>query len=143
MSLKVPDVGELLLLNVLTGQAGATNISALTCFLYSNNYTPVDGSVVGDFTEANFGDPAVNQARKTLSAWTAASTTGDSHAQSTAAAMTYTNTSGAAKDVYGYWVGNVTKTNLYFAERFAGAPLNIPNNTALILTPNFTLISEF
>src|SRR5437867_6622616 len=71
MSLLVPDVGERKFLNVAIN--GVAN-EDLTLKLYKNNYTPVEGSVAGDFTEATFtGYAAVTLAR---GSWTVATVAG-------------------------------------------------------------------
>lgn len=90
--------------------------------LYSNDISPAKTDVVGDYTEVSgFGYAAV-----TLNPASFVFSSGDP----TAAAypqVTFAFT-GAAGNVYGYFVTRATTGDLQFANRFSNAPINIANN---------------
>ena len=98
----IPDLGELYLAEVIqdtfnTGAGGWTP----TLYLYKNDYTPVAGSDVGDFTEADFPGYSRNE----LNNWSTPTTDDDGNALMTDALHLYemedvspTNT------VYGYLI---------------------------------------
>lgn len=76
--------------------------------LYTNNYTPLETSVIGDFTEATFG----GYSRVAVDAWGAAFWSSGGWAESDAALATFTATgAGLPVTVYGYFLldagGNV------------------------------------
>lgn len=91
----------------------------ITYRLFSNNYTPIVTSVIGDFTECTFPGylplDAVTEA--------AASITGSEEALSLGGDLVWTrdNDIGAAQDAYGMYVtfvGNDSAQKLLFAFRF-------------------------
>lgn len=85
----------------------------LTLHLYANNYTPVETSVVGDFTEATFSGYSGGVA---LSNWTAPAIVGGV-ATSAADPVDQTHNGGATSNtVYGFFVKNVAG-DLVWAER--------------------------
>lgn len=69
-----------------------------TLRLFTNNYTPVTTSVVGNFTEATF----TSYAAVALSGWTAAAVT--AHVASTTANPITFTASGAYQSIYGWYV---------------------------------------
>jgi hypothetical protein len=90
--------------------------------LYSDNQTPAKTDVVGDYTEVSGnGYLAV-----TLTPNNFVMTPGD---PSSAAypQVTFAFT-GAAGNVYGYYVTRASTGDLMFANRFSNAPINIANN---------------
>ncbi len=90
--------------------------------LYSDNQTPSKTDVAGDYTEVSGnGYSAV-----TLTPGNFVMTPGD---PSSAAypQVTFAFT-GAAGNVYGYYVTRATTGDLMFANRFSNAPINIANN---------------
>ena len=97
MALLVPDVGEVLLLKYALNHTAATDVKIK---LFTNDYTPVEGSVVANFTEAT----AAGYAAITLTgaSWTIATDTGVTTA--TYAQQTFTFT--AASTNYGYYITN-------------------------------------
>ena len=119
MALLVPDVGEVLLLSYALNKVAQGDVKLR---LYTNDYTPVEGSVVGDFTEAT----AAGYAAITLTgaSWTIATATGVTTA--TYAQQTFTLT--AASTDYGYYVTNNAGTQVLWAERFSDAPHSIPSD---------------
>lgn len=133
MSLVVPDAGELPMLNAI--------VSALTLRLrlFTNNITPNQASVIGDFTEATFNGSAAQT--PTLGAATTVShkaTVVDS------ATRTFTKTAGGASEtVYGYYLTDASATICYWAERFP-APISIASTgDAISILLQLTLNSEF
>jgi hypothetical protein len=95
---------------------------SLVLRLYSNNRSPAKSDVVGDYTEVSGnGYSAV-----TLNPENFVFSPGD---PATAAypQVTYTF-SGAAGNVYGYYVTRATAGDLILANRFSNAPINIANN---------------
>ncbi len=113
MSLVVPDVGEVKLLD------RALRLSAeedLLLKLFVNNYTPVEGSVAGDFTEATGG----GYASKTLTngSWGAAATVaGVSSSAYAEQTFTFTGPLTTNPDIYGYYLVGAVSGTLYWAER--------------------------
>ncbi len=133
MTLVLPNVGETFLLNLMTNNASTQN---LTLRLYSNNYTPVEGSTYSSFTEATF--TGYSASALTAGSWTIAA--GD---PSTAdyPQVTFTSTAGSQnQNIYGYYVTRATGPEVVFAELFTDGPYNIANNgDAIKITLNFTM----
>lgn len=104
---------------------------AMTLRLYSNNQTPSDAQTAANYTEVTgsgysaiaLGSWIVNEADPATA----------SHAKQT---FTFT---GAAGNVYGYYVTRNSDGALMFAERFSDGPYNIVNNGDSIgVTPNLS-----
>jgi len=132
MSLLVPDVGEVLLLQKALNKVAADDVKI---HLYSSNYTPVEGDTIT--ATDSFGlitDPAaivLTGANWTVSS--AAGTTTAEHAQQT---FTFTG----AETVYGYVVTNNAETEMLWAERFTDGPYTIPSGGGSIkITPKIQL----
>lgn len=137
MALKVTNVGENLLLNWALKTSGGP---ALVMRLYSNDYTPVDGSDSTDFTEATFtGYSAQTLAR---SGWDDATTNGDDKGESVfGTAQTWDASS--SETIYGYYIEtDDTNGDVVWAERF-GTSRALTNGDGLTITPRFTGDSEF
>ncbi len=118
MALLVPDVGEVLLLSYALNKTEPTEVKLR---LFTNNYTPVEGSVVGSFTEATAaGYAAIELAG---ASWTIASSIGVTTAEY--AQQTFTLT--AASTNYGYYITNNDNSQVLWAERFSDAPHTIPS----------------
>lgn len=118
MALLVPDVGEVLLLSYALNKVEPTEVKLK---LYTNDYTPVEGSVVGNFTEAT----AAGYAAIVLAgaSWTIATSVGVTTAEY--AQQTFTLT--AASTNYGYYITNNDGSQVLWAERFSDAPHTIPS----------------
>ncbi len=118
MALLVPDVGEVLLLSYALNKVAPTDVKLR---LYTNNYTPVEGSVIADFTEA----VATGYAAIALAGadWTIATSAGVSTAEQPQKTFTLT----AASTDYGYYITNNSGSQVLWAERFSDAPHNIPS----------------
>mgnify|MGYP000606653215 FL=1 len=98
-----------------------------TLKLYVNDYTPVEGSVAGDFTEMS----TQGYAAKTL---TAASWSSGAYAQQT---WTFDGT-GGSPIVYGYFVIDAGTGVIMFAERFGTPPTIVNNGDQIKVTPTVT-----
>ena len=118
MALLVPDVAEVLLLSYALNKVTAGDVKL---HLYTNDYTPVEGFVIGSFTECT----ATGYGAITLtgSSWTIATATGTTTASY--AQQTFTLTS--ASTDYGYYITNNGATQVLWAERFSDAPHTIPS----------------
>ena len=98
-----------------------------TLKLFVNDYTPVEGSVAGDFTEMS----TQGYAAKTL---TAASWSSGAYAQQT---WTFDGTGGSTI-VYGYFVIDAGTGVIMFAERFGTPPTIVNNGDQIKVTPTVT-----
>jgi len=111
-----------------------------TMHLYKNNYTPVIGSDVPDFLQADFSGYTF----VSLTGWTPAAFDTIARAISHANQAQFThNGGGVANSIYGYYVLD-PGINLMWAERFTTAPITM----ALIgdtfgVVPYVTTRSEF
>jgi hypothetical protein len=114
----VPDLGAVELLEQAFRSALAVDVP-LSVRLYSNNYTPDDDSVLGDFTESGW----LGYFRETVNrnGWNAALVVAGMAAITYATVFEWTNTSGSDATVYGYYVVNPATAAVQFAERF-GTP---------------------
>jgi hypothetical protein len=133
--LHVPLGGDLRILTTLQTQWAAT----LVIKLFKNDYTPVDGSSVGNFVEADFD----GYASQGIAAWGAPIAVGP-RGQIQSASNTFTKAAGVVpNDIYGYYVLD-GGGSLLWAERDPAAPIPIHNaGDKYIITPTFTLKSEF
>jgi len=131
MALVVPNEGEVQILNVALGKAAAEN---LTLKLFSNNYTPTETDTPASFTE-------VSGYGYTAQTVTSANWTITAGAPSTAVSVAKTfSFTGAAGNVYGYYLVGATSAKVYWAERFGTAPIAVQNNgDQIIVTLNFGL----
>ena len=118
MAFVLPDCGEVL---ALTRFLTAEN-SKLK--LFTNDYTPIESSVLASFTEAT----AVGYSDITLTGTVSGSTWAISTAigVTTATYPEQTFTLTAAENVYGYYITNNAEDTLILAERFPTAPYAIP-----------------
>lgn len=129
MTLKIPDAGELVILNQLRAQWG----SALFIELYRNDYTPVDGTVLANLTVANYS----GYAHQNATGWTAAATV-SAVASTTADPKTFTvGAGGVGNSVYGYYVTDAGGA-LMWAERDANPPVGMNVNG-----DNYTVTAKF
>jgi hypothetical protein len=131
MALVVPNAAEnVMLQNILNKTASEDMVLKL----YTNDYTPIETSVEGSFTEAA-GD---GYAALTLAgaSWTI---TPGAPSSAAYAQQTFMFT-GALGDVYGYFVVQESSGKIMWAERFSNGPYNIQNNGDEIkVTPTITL----
>ncbi len=131
--------GELRLLDYMISSTSVTAPYILR--LFRNDYTPVEGSTNGSFTEANF----TNYVPKTLAraTWSAAVTNGSNKAEVSYGSSPQSWTCGASGNtIYGYWVESNDGTPIIlWGERF-GTSRVLANGDVLNITPKFTLASE-
>jgi|BioPla2DNA2_1021312.scaffolds.fasta_scaffold108388_1 hypothetical protein len=114
MALVVPNEGKKRLLEILVNKESASNV---VLKLFKNDYTPVDGSQIGDFTEST----TTGYVKKTLTGGSWSVVDGlASYAQ-----QTFTYTAGGTH--YGYYITNATEDTVLWAERFTDAPHTIPS----------------
>ncbi|QDU75105.1 hypothetical protein Pan97_21270 [Bremerella volcania] len=135
MALLVPNGGELLL---LTWAVTDATPPSLQLRLYANDYTPVDASTAGSFTEASF----TGYVSKTLArdGWGSVTTNGDGKAEvEFATPQTFNSTS--SETIYGYYVTENDSNTVVWAERFASAR-SLTNGDSLSITPKLTLANE-
>ena len=113
-----PDVGEVLLLKYALNHTEATDVKLC---LFKNDYTPVEGSDIEDFTECTADGYEAKELTGT------SFTVGNSGGTTTAeyAQQTFTLT-GTSTD-YGYYITNNAGTQVLWAERFSDAPHSIPS----------------
>lgn len=134
MTLLVPNNGEGDALSYFVNKSAPEN---LVLKLFSNDYTPVEGSVVGDFTEATF----TGYSAKTLAgaSWTVVE---GAPSEASYAEQSFTSSAGSQnQNIYGYYLVRATSGRIAYAERFTGAgvPYNIANSGDVIkVTPKIT-----
>jgi hypothetical protein len=125
MALVVPNVSEVEFLSRALKNENAT------LRLYTNDYTPVKGSVIGSFTEAAVS----GYAAKTLASgsWSISTSGTISYAEQEFLPL-------ATMSGYGYYVVNAAGTIPMWAERFTGAPYSIPSTGGSIkVMPTLTV----
>ena len=108
--------------------------------LYANNYTPVKGSTLLNFTEApwlGYVDIAVAAAAFTL--YGVAGNVGSL----LAAPIAFVNTSGAPQSAYGYYVTDTSDTILLAAAIFDASPISQNNGDSWLVTPVLGDFSQF
>lgn len=130
MSLVVVDGGESLALQYLVNKGAPENLKLC---LYTNNKTPAETDVVGDYTEASGNGYA--EITLTGATWSVSGTapTSIGYPQQT---FTF---SGALGNVYGYYLKRASSGELILAEKFTDGPYNIANNGDTIkITLNIT-----
>lgn len=139
MSLKVPTASRVKFADILRGAFnGATGLYAN---LYQSAYTPVDGSVLADFTSRVSTFPGY--AHQPISNWVDGGLDASNRRIISADPVTFTLTSGT-EAVYGYYITDGTPTILYWAELDPGGPVTLDTgHTLYLLIPRLTVTSEF
>jgi len=134
MPLKVPDLSERRLLDLLVGAWSCT------VRLYKNDYTPTDTDTVANYVEADFNGYSAQAAV----GWSAATGDGLGRAFTQATQLVYTKAAGGTTNqIYGYYVTDAGG-NLLWAERDPNAPIPMVNTgDQYKVTPRFTFKSEF
>ena len=137
MALLVPNVGEEVMIQAILDLD-------LDLRLFTNNHTPVDTDVVGDYVEATFAGYA--EIPLVSANWVV--TPGDP-ASAAYPDIVFTRTvSGALQTVYGYYVVQRVSEVLMWAELFSdndptNAPYDMVNlGDTITLPPRFTLRDE-
>jgi hypothetical protein len=133
MTLRVPNVGEAIMLKAIVNHTAPQN---LVLKLYSSNTTPADTDTAGAYTEATF----TGYSAKTLTggSWTVVE---GNPSEASYAQQIYTSTAGSQnQSIYGYFVVQTSSGSLMWAERFSDGPYTIVNNGDEIrITPKLTL----
>jgi hypothetical protein len=130
----VPMVGDINLLKRLLASP------TYTLYLYKNDYTPIETSLITDFTVADF--PGFSAAP--IMSWVTPVDDGNHRAISHADPIVFTQTgTSTVNQIYGYFVVDYLGV-LCWAERFATAPIPmIATGSVLTVIPYFTGRSEF
>ena len=134
MALVVPNASEVIMLNYILNIDAPENISIR---LYANNVIPDENSTVASFTEVADGLGYTTGGQSlTPGSWSVISGN-PSQAEHTEVEWLFT---GAAGNIYGYYVTRDTGGELLWAERFTNGPFNITTNGDEIkITPRLTL----
>lgn len=119
MTLLVPNEGEVVIMNNFLNKVAPQD---LRLKLYSSDTTPAETDTAGTYTETSGG--GYSDVLLVPANWTV---TPGNPTTSTYPEETFTFT-GAAGNVYGYYVVQDSSGLLMWAERFTNAPLNIQNN---------------
>lgn len=130
MAAVVPNAGKKKLLELAVKETSPENFSLR---LFKNDYTPVAGSVAGDFTVADFTGYA--NATLTRASWGSATTADPSVIAY--AAQTFTMSGGSAQTIYGYYVVGATSGTILWAERFSSAITLALTGDNISITPSF------
>lgn len=113
MLMVIPNEGKVLALVTIFNPP---TIEDFVIELYSNNYTPVDASVIGDFTPATFtgaGPITVGPAD-----WDAPVVVSDVGEISLTVPPSWTHGGGASQIVYGWFMYGHDTLNMFAAQRF-------------------------
>lgn len=130
MPIVVPDVGENLMLGMVTNRTAPEN---WVVRLFKNNITPSETDVAGTYTEATF--PGYSAITLAGASWNAPA----SGSINFGSQQTYSCTGVATDDIYGYYVTQLTSGILLLAERDGAAPFAIRNNGDQVkITPALT-----
>lgn len=119
MTLLVPNASEVIIMENFLNKSAPQD---LVLKLFSSNTTPTEGDLVGDYTETVGG--GYSDVALVAASWTV---TPGNPTTAVYPEQTFTFT-GAAGNVYGYYVVQAVSGALMWAERFTNAPLNIQNN---------------
>jgi len=137
MALKVVDSGELGMLEIL--RSAKLNDGNIRFRLFKNDHTPANADDISDYTEADYD----GYAEQAASAWVLSTLVGGkAFTQSTALVFLCTG-SVTPNDIYGYYVVDMSSGDLWWAERFASAPIvmDSPGDT-ISITPTLSAASE-
>ena len=134
MTLVVPNVGEVVAINAVTGKTAATT---LTLRLFSNNATPTSTTVAGDLTEVAGGGYAAIALTAANWVTTGGSPTSSAYPEQT---FTFTGATDSPGTIYGYYLTNAAGT-LLLAERLAATFTPASSGDTVKVTPTITLAS--
>lgn len=109
----------------------------LTLKLFTNDITPADDDVAGDYTEAAGG----GYAAKTLTAasWTGSIAAGVAQVAYAEQIFAFTGPLTGGVPVYGYYLVNAATGKVVYAERRSSAVTPENNGDTLLITPVFKL----
>ena len=114
----MPDEGEEDILDVILA-------TTLVLRLFKNNFSPVNASVLSDFTEADF--TGYSSVSLTGGSWT---TTQGAPSTATYAQQAFTGT-GAAQTVYGYYITRTSSGRVWYYQRFT-TPISVGSSTPVL-----------
>jgi hypothetical protein len=136
MGLILADVGADAMLKGFFNNTWPVGGRNLTMKLYTNDYTPLDISVAGNFTEASGG----GYAAKALANgdWTVAPGNDPSDAVYAQQIWTFTGALDGGATIYGYFVLDADGV-LFYAERLATGFTPANNGDLLKITPKFQM----
>lgn len=135
MALLVSNTAEGRMIRMIVNATTAQNEN-LSMRLFKSNTTPTSTMTLADYTEATFtGYSAVTA---TSGSWTINEGAPTSATQ--ASATTFTCTAATSEAIYGYYLSQITSSQLMWSERFSDGPYTLTNNgDKIILTPQLTL----
>lgn len=136
MAIVLADVGADVFLKIIFNDDWPGGGIDLTLKLYTNNYTPLDTSVAGDFSEASGG----GYAAKTLSngSWTVTVGSDPSDAAYAEQTWTFTGALAGTATIYGWFIVDADGV-LIMAEKFDYSLTPAKNGDQLRATPKFQL----
>ena len=141
MSLLVPDIGEILMLQYLVNMISTDGTAAPAkgerlLRLFTNNLTPAENTTLSTVTEA-LGASGYLPVTLVGSSWTTTQTAGTTTAVYSEQTFTFTT----AVTVYGYYVTTIYGSPaLLWLERFSGAPFILPAGGGQIaISPRISL----
>jgi hypothetical protein len=132
MTLRIPNAAEVIALKALLNHTAGQN---QVLRLYTNDKTPAESDVAGDYTEATFSGYATKAL--TGSSW---NFTEGNPSVADYAQQTFTSNAGSQnQNVYGYYITQSVSGALIWAERFTDGPYNVNNNGDEVrVTPRMT-----
>lgn len=135
MPLVVPDIGEAVILQMLVS---GVPLSACSCYLFQNNMTPDQDTVLADLTNATFS--GYIQATTNFGS---ATIVGHKGKIVGTAPLTFThNGGGTSNTIYGYYVKITATSDLLYVERFSSSQVMANNGDQIGITLAFTGDSE-
>lgn len=138
MTLVVPDVGEVAMLNSILSVTASAVLDPLTLKLYSNNRTPAHGDVAGDYTVVTGGGYASTALVKTN--WVVSSGSPSVAQYNAFIDFNFTGATGAPGTIYGYYITDANGT-LICSERFPSPPFTPINGSLIRVKPRLTCAS--
>ena len=112
---------------------------SVTVRLFVNNVTPDRSLTLGGLTEAGWTGYA---AQNVLAAAFTLTGVAGHVGGITAAAVSFSNTSGGSQSAYGYFVTDASGSFLLWAARFDGAPITQPDGGSWQVTPTIGDFSQ-
>jgi len=115
----------------------------LTIRLYSNNVTPGPGDSAATYTEVSGG--GYSSFPLTFANWTITAGSPTSGSYNTTQQWTFTGSTGAPGNIYGYYVTRDSDGKLMWADRFPAANVPfVPQAGSIIrVIPKYTVSSQF
>lgn len=135
MSLVVVQDGTQNLLDQLRSGWGT-----LVMGLFVINHVPAATDVIGDYTpiEASW----TGYARQSVTGFVIPVIDGTGHSVTNAPSVVFSNSSGSAVTVYGYFMMDPTATTLLWAELDPASPVTVPDGSTYTVVPQLTMITE-